>query len=116
VFHDGVAVRREAWRHREVALPDTLPLVDRSPSPSAVSEGAELARVVESAIATRLTPHQRRVVLALLVEEVPIDVLAERLGTNRNALYKALHDARQRLRTVLVESGHLEARADRRIP
>jgi RNA polymerase sigma-70 factor, ECF subfamily len=116
VFHAGVAVRREAWRHREVALPDALPLVDRSPSPSAVSEGAELARVVESAIATRLTPHQRRVVLALLVEEVPIDVLAERLGTNRNALYKALHDARQRLRTVLVESGHLEARADRRIP
>lgn len=116
VFHAGVAVRREAWRHREVPLPDTLQLVDASPSPSSVSESAHLARAVEQAIATRLTPHQRRVVLALVIEEVPIDVLAERLGTNRNALYKALHDARRRLRAALVESGDLEARPDRRTP
>jgi RNA polymerase sigma-70 factor, ECF subfamily len=52
-----------------------------------------------------LTPHQRRVLLALAVNGVPIDVLAERLNTNRNALYKTLHDARRKLRRHLDERG-----------
>ena len=55
-------------------------------------------------------------VLALLVEGVPIDVLADRLGSTRNALYKTLHDARRRLRAALTESGHLETRPDRSTP
>jgi RNA polymerase sigma-70 factor (ECF subfamily) len=113
VLQAGVTVRRQAWRSREVPLSDTLPLVDPSPSPVAVSEAAQLARAVQDAIATQLTPHQRRVVLALVVDEVPIDVLADRLGSSRNALYKALHDARQRLRTVLTEGGHLETNPPR---
>jgi RNA polymerase sigma-70 factor (ECF subfamily) len=45
--------------------------------------------------------------MALLVEGVPVDVLAERLGTNRNALYKTVHDARSRLRAALTVAGHL---------
>jgi RNA polymerase sigma-70 factor (ECF subfamily) len=53
------------------------------------------------------------VALALLVEEVPIDVLAERLGTTRNALYKTLHEARRRLRAALTANGHLEASSHR---
>jgi RNA polymerase sigma-70 factor (ECF subfamily) len=113
VLHAGVAVRRQAWRHREVPLPDTLALVDTAPSPAAVSEGSHLARAVQAAIATELTPHQRRVLLALVVEGVPIDVLADRLGSTRNALYKTLHDARRRLRAALTAGGHLETRPDR---
>jgi RNA polymerase sigma-70 factor, ECF subfamily len=116
VFHAGAAVRRQAWRHREVPLPDTLALVDTTPSPAAISEATQLARAVEAAIASELTPHQRRVVLTLLVEEVPVDVLADRLGSTRNALYKTLHDARQRLRAALIDSGHLETRPNRSTP
>lgn len=116
VLHAGVVVRRQAWRHREVPLPDTLTLVDTGPTPAAVSEATQLARAVEAAIATELTPHQRRVVLALLVEQVPIDVLADRLGSTRNALYKTLHDARRRLRAALTDSGHLQIRPDRSTP
>ena len=116
VLHAGVVVRRQAWRHREVPLPDTLTLVDTGPTPAAVSEATHLARAVEAAIATELTPHQRRVVLALLVEQVPIDVLADRLGSTRNALYKTLHDARRRLRKALTDSGHLQIHPDRSTP
>lgn len=116
ILHAGVTVRSQAWRHREVPLPDTLPLVDPAPSPAALSEAAQLARAVKEAIATQLTPHQRRVVLALVVEDVPIDVLADRLGTSRNTLYKALHDARQRLRRALIASGDLDAPPTRRTP
>ena len=116
VLHAGVAVRRQAWRHREVPLPDTLTLVDSSPTPDAHSEVAQLARAIRAAIAKELTPHQRRVVLALLVEEVPIDVLADRLGSTRNALYKTLHDARRRLRAALTDTGLLETRLNRSTP
>lgn len=116
VLHAGVAVRRQAWRHREVPLPDSTTLVDSSPAPAEVSEASSLARAVHTAIASELTPHQRRVVLALLVEEVPIDVLADRLGSTRNALYKTLHDARRRLRFALTDSGYLPSRPDRSTP
>ena len=102
ILQAGAEVRRHAWRHREITLPDTFVILDDSPTPSEVTEAAQLARAVESAITTALTPHQRRVALALLVNDVPIDVLAERLGTTRNALYKTLHDARTRLRAALA--------------
>ena len=49
----------------------------------------------------------RRVAVALLVDGVPIDVLADRLGTTRGALYKTLHDARTRLRADLTSRGYL---------
>jgi RNA polymerase sigma-70 factor (ECF subfamily) len=52
-----------------------------------------------------LTPHQRRVLVALALNGVPIDVLAERLGSTRGALYKTLHDARRKLRRELAERG-----------
>jgi RNA polymerase sigma-70 factor (ECF subfamily) len=53
------------------------------------------------AAVAQLTPHQRDVLVALAVDGVPIDVLAERLSTTRGALYKTLHDARTRLRGLL---------------
>lgn len=108
ILQASVEVRRQAWRHREVTLTDTVVLVDPDASPAELTEAAQLAAAVQEAMATTLTPHQRRVAVALLVEGVPIDVLADRLGTNRNALYKTLHDARSRLRAALVASGHLD--------
>jgi RNA polymerase sigma-70 factor (ECF subfamily) len=116
VYQAGVEVRKQAWRHREIALSDhadLVGLVDRGSSPAELIEATELARAVEHAIETALTPHQRRIALALVVDEVPIDVLAERLGTTRNALYKTLHDARRRLRAALADCGHIEALRDR---
>ena len=108
VLHAGVTVRRQAWRHREVPLSDSLTVVATGVTPGAEAEGHDLARALASAIADDLTPHQRRVTVALLVDEVPIDVLADRLGTTRNALYKTLHDARRRLRTSLADRGFLD--------
>ena len=52
-----------------------------------------------------LSPHQREVLVALALNEVPIDVLAERLNTTRGALYKTLHDGRGKLRAALAARG-----------
>ncbi len=61
----------------------------------------ERLRAIFRAIQTELSPHQREVLSALVLAGVPIDVLAERLGTTRGALYKTLHDARRKLRTAI---------------
>lgn len=116
VLHAGVAVRRQAWHHREVWLPEALSTTDPAASPASVVEATDLSRAVERAIADDLTPHQRRVALSLIIEQVPIDVLAERLGTNRNALYKTLHDARRRLRASLTDGGYLDDKPTRSKP
>src|SRR5438067_1478099 len=57
---------------------------------------------LRTAIAETLTPHQREVFVALALRQVPIDVLAQRRGTTRGALYKTLHDARRKLRRELA--------------
>ena len=99
----GVAVRRHAWREQALAPSSAEALeqlADRAQDPAAGSETRELLTELAAAIA-QLTPHQRDVLLALAVEGVPIDVLADRLSTTRGALYKTLHDARTRLRRLL---------------
>jgi len=116
ILHAGVEVRRAAWRDREVPLREVPEQRDAAmSSPEAYAEVRELARAVRDGIGEALTPHQRRVAIALLVDEVPIDVLAERLGTSRGALYKTLHDARQRLRAFLSERGFMSATVQKEV-
>jgi RNA polymerase sigma-70 factor (ECF subfamily) len=108
----AVKVRRRAWQGRE--LPLEAEALERfaatSPGPPAAAEDAELFAELRRAIAEDLTPHQRRVLVALALEDVPIDVLAERLRTTRGALYKTLHDARRKLRARLVAAGRVPPR------
>ncbi len=73
--------------------------------PEDEAEQGELLRTVQTAVAEELTPRQREVLVALALNGVPIDVLAERLDTTRGALYKTLHDARRKLRKHLDEQG-----------
>jgi RNA polymerase sigma-70 factor (ECF subfamily) len=103
----GVKARRRAWHGREVPIPDDgRALLDEArPGPSATAATAELLRAVRVAIDAVLTPHQRAVLVAITLQDVPIDVLAERLGTTRGALYKTLHDARRKLRAELERQG-----------
>ena len=107
ILQSATEVRRFAWAHREVELNDTTQVMECGPSPASYAEASDLAAAVRLAIEVALTPHQRRITIALLVDDVPIDVLAQRLGSNRNALYKTVHDARTRLRAHLIASGHL---------
>ena len=103
----GVKLRRRAWQDREVVLePENWPsLADRRSSAQEDLEQVEVLRALRRAVDTELTPRQRQVFVALALNEVPIDVLAERLDTNRNALYKTLHDARRKLRRNLADAG-----------
>ena len=103
----AVKLRRRSWQGREIPLePETWSFfADQGSTPSDEAERNELLAAIRDGIATALTPHQRRVLVALALNGVPIDVLAERLGSSRGALYKTLHDARRKLRGYLAASG-----------
>ncbi|MCK6211702.1 sigma-70 family RNA polymerase sigma factor [Georgenia sp. EYE_87] len=107
ILEAATEVRRRAWSGREVALVGDERLTDPGPGPEQLALAHDLADAVRLALDEALTDHQRRVAVALLVELVPIDVLADRLGTTRGALYKTLHDARRRIRAHLTAAGYL---------
>ncbi|MDN5861339.1 MAG: sigma-70 family RNA polymerase sigma factor [Pseudonocardia sp.] len=110
IFHAASEARRALWRDRPVDLEDQPEPASADPiTPETYAEARDLSAAVALALRTVLTPHQRRIARALIVDDVPIDVLAERLGTNRNALYKTLHDARVKLRAELRQRGFLPA-------
>jgi RNA polymerase sigma-70 factor, ECF subfamily len=101
-------VRKRAWQGREIPLEaETWPLIadDHRSTPEQGAETAELLAAVQDGIESQLTPHQREVLVAITLNNVPIDVLAERLNTTRGALYKTIHDARQKLRAALAAQG-----------
>ena len=104
----AVKLRKRAWQGREIPLErETWDLfASAGLEPDAEAEQSELLRTLHEAIGDVLTPHQRRVLLALAVDGVPIDVLADHLETTRGALYKTLHDARRKLRRHLDECGY----------
>lgn len=70
--------------------------------PQQLAEVRDRARTVGRLIADELTAHQREVLLAIAVDEVPTDRLALQMGSTRGALYKAVHDARAKLRAELA--------------
>src|SRR4051794_22220730 len=107
ILEAGVRLRRRAWQGREVVLDaEAWPtFADNRDSPHEELEQSELLAALRVAIGHALTPHQREVFVALALNDVPIDVLAERLGSTRGALYKTLHDSRRKLRAELAAAG-----------
>jgi RNA polymerase sigma-70 factor (ECF subfamily) len=107
LYEAAVKLRKRSWQGREVPLePESWSLFSSTGlEPDADLEQSELLTTLQGAIGEVLTPHQRRVLVALALNGVPIDVLAERLNTTRGALYKTLHDARRKLRKHLDERG-----------
>jgi RNA polymerase sigma-70 factor (ECF subfamily) len=108
LYQASVKVRRRAWQGREIPVEEEAWSVLSSTGlePGEEVEQSELLEAIRAGIDEALTPRQRSVLVALALNEVPIDVLAERLETTRGALYKSLHDARRKLRRYLAESGH----------
>jgi RNA polymerase sigma-70 factor, ECF subfamily len=107
ILEAGVKARRRAWQAREVTLDHEAwaTIADAGSSAHEVLEHAELMRAIRDAMSTSLTSRQREVFSALALNSVPIDVLAERLGTTRGALYTTLHGARHQLRRALADAG-----------
>jgi RNA polymerase sigma-70 factor (ECF subfamily) len=110
LYEAAAKVRKRGWQGREIPLSaEEWPLVtDHRARPETDVEMTELLAALQHEIESALSPHQREVLIALALNGVPIDVLAERLNTTRGALYKTLHDARRKLRRALAARGFEE--------
>jgi RNA polymerase sigma-70 factor, ECF subfamily len=73
--------------------------------PEAVLEKQDVLEKINKAFEEALTSRQRTALEAVVLQGVPMEVVADRMGTNRNALYKLVHDARRKLRTHLEGQG-----------
>ena len=78
---------------------------DPNPSPEDRSTRSGMIALVQNLIVEELTERQRRAMTLVMLQGMPLEVAAEELGTNRNALYKLIHDARVRLKKKLGEKG-----------
>jgi RNA polymerase sigma-70 factor (ECF subfamily) len=107
LYEAAASVRRRAWQGRELPLEQDAwqRLADARSGPERDAETRDLLVAIREEIETTLSPRQRDVLVALALNQVPIDVLAERLGSTRGALYKSLHDARKSLRAALAGRG-----------
>jgi RNA polymerase sigma-70 factor, ECF subfamily len=74
-------------------------------SPEHAAEREDVMRRIDAAFREALTERQYQALVAVAVDNVPMDIVAEQLGTNRNALYKLIHDARRKLRNYLETQG-----------
>ena len=110
VLEVSVRLRRRAWSTRRVDLDAASwgRLADAAPMADQGVEEREFLAAVRNAVEKTLTKYQRDIFLSVTVEEIPIDVIADRTGSTRGAVYKVLHDARRKLREALRTSGHLE--------
>jgi RNA polymerase sigma-70 factor, ECF subfamily len=107
LFEAAVKVRGRAWQGRELpVIGDTWTALSTSAgAPAEEAERSELLSAIATAVDRVLSERQREVFIALALNGVPIDVLAERWGSTRGALYKMLHDARRKLREELAAQG-----------
>ena len=103
-------LRRKRWRDSsldELTENEDLPppqglLADSQAGPDVSAERADMLARVRRVIEEELTDRQRQALILLGLQDMPMEDAARKLKTNRNALYKLLHDARLRLKTRLA--------------
>ena len=106
-------MRRQRWK--DISIEDLMPedsgdftplvLSDPSPDPEQRTSQTLMLEMVDEMLKTDLTERQRTALMAIMHGGMPLEEVARRMDTNRNALYKLLHDARKQMRTKLVEKG-----------
>lgn len=106
-------LRRQRWK--DVALEDLIPedsfdftptfLADPSPNPEKLVNQTMIAEMISEMITEELTDRQRDAMMAIMAGGMPLEEVARRMGTNRNALYKLIHDARKRMQQRLLARG-----------
>ena len=111
IFEVSTKVGRHFWQRPTVAMDgedwDRLP--DRfGLDPARAAEWRDVVAALRRAVDDELTDHQRRIFVAIVLNGVPLDALVAELGSNRNAIYKTLFDARRKLRAALVTHGYLD--------
>jgi RNA polymerase sigma-70 factor (ECF subfamily) len=110
IFEVSAKIGRHFWR--KPAVPFDAEDWERLPDrfgfdPAQQAEWRDLLAALHRAVDTELTARQRQVFVAIVLNAVPLDTLVIELGSNRNAIYKTLFDARRKLRAALAANGYV---------
>jgi RNA polymerase sigma-70 factor (ECF subfamily) len=116
IFEVSAKIGRHFWN--KPAVPMDTEDWERLPSrfgidPAREAERRDLAAAVHRAVDENLTPRQRQVFVAIVVNDTPMDALVAELGSTRNAIYKTMFDARRKLRAALAANGYLDDQTSR---
>ncbi len=114
VLTASTELRRKRWR--DVSLQEVLDrygtnsggidrLADEQPTPERLTMRETMLATVRRLVDEELTDRQREAMVAVMFNGMPLEETARRMGTNRNALYKLLHDARKRLKKRMEAEG-----------
>jgi RNA polymerase sigma-70 factor (ECF subfamily) len=111
VLEVSTKLARHFWRRSSVSLESEE--WERLPSlfpadPLAQTLQRELVQAVQRAVNETLTDRQRHLFVAIVINGVPIDAMVSRYGSKRGAIYKAVFDARRKIRAYLTANGYLE--------
>jgi RNA polymerase sigma-70 factor (ECF subfamily) len=107
ILEVSTKVGRHFWRDPRISLDHHVAHLARAAvgdEPPHQVQAGELRAALAHAIENALTERQRRVFVAVAIDNIPMDALAAKLGTNRNAIYKAMFDARRNIRAYLVDN------------
>ena len=104
-------LRRKRWQ--DVSLQDLMPqggptplaFATAEPGPAEMTNLRLLVEQIQQIMQETLSERQRTALTAVMIREMPLEEVARRMGTNRNALYKLLHDARKRIKKELEKRG-----------
>jgi RNA polymerase sigma-70 factor (ECF subfamily) len=110
MFEVSAKIGRHFWRHPGVRLEaeDWERLPDRFGfDPAREAEWRDLLVALHRAVDQELTARQRRIFVAIVLNNVPLDALVIELASNRNAIYQTLFDARRKLRAALAADGYI---------
>jgi RNA polymerase sigma-70 factor, ECF subfamily len=110
IFEVSAKIGRHFWRHPAIPLDaeDWERLPGRfGADPAHQAEWGDLFAALRRAVDSELTPRQREVFVAIVLNDVPLDTLVIHLGSSRNAIYQMLFDARRKLRAALAANGYL---------
>jgi RNA polymerase sigma-70 factor (ECF subfamily) len=117
ILEVSAKIGRHFWRHPGVRLDaeDWERLPDRFGfDPAQEAECRDLLAALHRAVDQQLTARQRRIFVAIVLNNVPLDALVVELASNRNAIYQTLFDARRKLRAALAADGYLDDDGGRR--
>jgi RNA polymerase sigma-70 factor, ECF subfamily len=111
ILEVSAKIGRHFWRRPDVPL--DAEDWDRLPGrfgfePVRQAEWRDLLAALRRAVDTELTPRQREIFVAIVVNGIPLDALVARLGSDRNAIYKTMVDVRRKLRAALAANGYVD--------
>ena len=116
ILEVSTKIGRHFWRHP--TLPMDAEDWERVPDhfgldPTREAEWHDLIAALRRVVDEVLSERQRRIFVAIVIAGVPVEALAAELGTNRNAIYKTMFDARRKIRARLAADGYVEAQRTR---